>query len=33
MQPISKQQIGKNAYNNRGIVENGVFYSVCAKWL
>jgi hypothetical protein len=28
MQPISKQRIGKHAYNNRGIVGNGVFYSV-----
>jgi hypothetical protein len=33
MQPICKQRIGKHAYNNRGIVGNGVFYSVRAKWL
>jgi hypothetical protein len=33
MQPISKQQIGKHAYNNRGIVGNGVSYLVHAKLL
>jgi hypothetical protein len=29
----SKYWIGKHAYNNRGIAENGVFYSVRVKWL
>jgi hypothetical protein len=33
MQPVSKQRIGKQAYNNKDIVGNGVFYSVRAKWL
>jgi hypothetical protein len=27
MQPVSKQRIGKDAYNNRDIVGNGVIYS------
>jgi hypothetical protein len=31
MQPVSKQQIGKHAYNNICIVGNGVFYSARAK--
>jgi hypothetical protein len=30
MQPVSKQRIGKHAYNYRGIVGNGVFFSVRA---
>jgi hypothetical protein len=33
MQPVSKQRIGKDAYNNMGIVGNGVSFSVRAKWL
>jgi hypothetical protein len=33
MQPGSKQRISKHANDNRGIVKNGVFYSVRAKWL
>jgi hypothetical protein len=33
MQPVSKQRIGKDAYKKRGIVGNGVFYFVRAKWL
>jgi hypothetical protein len=32
MQHVSKQRIGEHAYNNKGIVGNGVFYSVRAKW-
>jgi hypothetical protein len=31
MHQVSKQLIGKQAYNNRGIAENGVFYSVRAE--
>jgi hypothetical protein len=30
-EPVSKQRIGK--HNNRGIVRNGGFYLVRAKWL
>jgi hypothetical protein len=33
MQPVSTQQIGKYAYNNRDIVWIVVFYSVRAQWL
>jgi hypothetical protein len=33
MQLVSKQRIGKHAYNNRGMVENGVSCWVRAKWL
>jgi hypothetical protein len=33
MESVYKQLIGKHAYNNGGIVGNGVFYSVHAKWL
>jgi hypothetical protein len=30
MQSVSKQRIGKHAYNS-GVVGNGVFYSICSK--
>jgi hypothetical protein len=30
-QAASKQRIGKHAYNNSGVVGNGVFYSVRTK--
>jgi hypothetical protein len=31
MQPASKQRIGKHAYNNKGVIENGIFYSARGK--
>jgi hypothetical protein len=31
MQPVSKQGIGKHAYNNKGMAGNGVLYLVHAK--
>jgi hypothetical protein len=31
MQPVSKQRVGKHAYNNRDIAGNGGLYSVRAS--
>jgi hypothetical protein len=33
MQSVSKQRMGKHAYNNKEIVGNAVLYSVSANWL